>query len=73
VDLLEENIDTVNPESLIDACREIRLEIGKAKYMLLSRHQNAGQNLDIKLGNRSLENVLWFKYTGTTVTNRNFM
>jgi hypothetical protein len=29
----------------------------KTKYMLLSRHQNAGQNHDIKIGNRYFENV----------------
>jgi hypothetical protein len=41
--------------------------------MLLSRHQNAGQNLDIKVANRSLENVAQFKYLGTTVTNQNLI
>jgi hypothetical protein len=41
--------------------------------MLLSRHQNVGQNRDIKLGNRSFENVLQFKYLGTTVTNDNLV
>jgi hypothetical protein len=36
--------------------------------MLVSRDQNAGQNRDIKIGNRSFENVSQFKYFGTTVT-----
>jgi hypothetical protein len=45
----------------------------KTKYMLLSRHQNAGQNRDIKTGNRHLENVAQFKYLGTTITNRNLI
>jgi hypothetical protein len=36
--------------------------------MLLSRHQNEGQNRDIKIANRSFENVSQFKYLGTTVT-----
>jgi hypothetical protein len=40
--------------------------------MLLSRHQNVGQNRDIKIANRSFENVSQFKYLGTTVTNQNF-
>jgi hypothetical protein len=35
--------------------------------MLLSRHQNAGQNHDIKIANRSFDNVAQFKYLGTTV------
>jgi hypothetical protein len=41
--------------------------------MLVSRDQNAGQNREIKLGNRSFENVSQFKYLGTTVTNQNLI
>jgi hypothetical protein len=41
--------------------------------MLLSRHQNVGQNRDIKIANRSFENVSQFKYLGTTVTNQNLI
>jgi hypothetical protein len=41
--------------------------------MLLSRHQNAGQNHDIKLGNRCFENVAQFRYLGTTITNQNLI
>jgi hypothetical protein len=41
--------------------------------MLLSRHQNAGQNHDIKIANRSFENLAQFKYLGMTVTNQNFI
>jgi hypothetical protein len=39
--------------------------------MLLSCHQNAGQNFDTKTGNRSFENVSQLKYLGTSVTNQN--
>jgi hypothetical protein len=39
--------------------------------MLLSRHQNAGQNHDKKLANRCFESVAQFTYLGTTVTNQN--
>jgi hypothetical protein len=46
VDLLGVNIDTIkkNTETLIDASKEVGLEIKieKTKYMLLSRHQNVG-------------------------------
>jgi hypothetical protein len=41
--------------------------------MLLSRHQNAGQDRDIKIANRSFENVSQFKYLGTTVTNQDLI
>jgi hypothetical protein len=34
--------------------------------MLLSRHQNEGQNRDIKIRNNSFENASQFKYLGTT-------
>jgi hypothetical protein len=39
--------------------------------MLLSRYQNPGQNLNIKIGDRSFENVAQLKYFGTPVTNQN--
>jgi hypothetical protein len=61
VNLLGDNIDTIkkNAETLIDAGEEVGLEINieKTKYMLLSRHQNIGQNQDIKIANRPFENV----------------
>jgi hypothetical protein len=56
VNLLGAYIDTMksNTQTLIDASKEIDLEANteKTKYMLLSCHQNAGQNQDIKIGNR---------------------
>jgi hypothetical protein len=73
VNLLGDNIDTTNKntETLIDASKEVGLEVNveETKYMLVSRDQNAGQNREIKIGNRSFENVSQFKYLGTTVTN----
>jgi hypothetical protein len=39
--------------------------------MLLSNHQNLGQNRDIKIANRLFENVSQFKYLGTTVRSQN--
>jgi hypothetical protein len=52
--------------------KEIGLEVNteRTKYMLLSHHQNAGQNYDIKIGNRCFENVEQFRYLGTTITNQ---
>jgi hypothetical protein len=61
VNLLGDNIATMkkNTETLINASKDIGLEIkvDKTKYMLLSCHQNVGQNRDIKLANRLFENV----------------
>jgi hypothetical protein len=75
VNLLCDNIDTIknNTETLTGASKEIGLEVNtaKTKYMLLSPHQNAGQNHDIKTANRSFENVAKFRFLGTTVTNKN--
>jgi hypothetical protein len=56
VNLQGDNIDTINKntETLIDASKEVGLEVNveKTKYMLVSRDQNAGQNREIKIGNR---------------------
>jgi hypothetical protein len=44
---------------------EINTEI--TKCMSLSRHQNIGQNLHLKICNRWFENVAQFRYLGTTI------
>jgi hypothetical protein len=72
VNLLGNNIRTIkrNIETLIDASKEVGLEMNveKTKYLLLSHHQNVGQNQEITIANLSFENVLQAKYLGTTVT-----
>jgi 3'-phosphoadenosine 5'-phosphosulfate sulfotransferase len=71
VNLLGGNIDTINQntETLIDD----RKEVQKSKYVhLLSRHQNAGQNRDIRIANSSFESAT-VEILETTVTNRNLI
>jgi hypothetical protein len=77
VNLLEDNIHTIkkNTETVINASKKVGLEVNaeKTKYILLSCHQNAGQNHDIKIANRCFENVAQFRYLGMTVRNQNFI
>jgi hypothetical protein len=78
VTLLGDNRDTITKKStgtLIGASKEVGLEVNAeiSRCTLLSRHQNAGQNHNIKIGDRSYEHVVQFKYLGTTVTNENFI
>jgi hypothetical protein len=72
VKILGGDIDTIkkNTQTLIEVCGEVGMEATteKTKYMLLSCQKNAGHNLDIKIANRSFENVAQFKYLGTTLT-----
>jgi hypothetical protein len=55
----------------------LHIEIGsgvnaeKTEYTVMSRDQNARQNSNIKIGNKSLGTVEHFKYLGMTLTNQN--
>jgi hypothetical protein len=66
VNLLGDYTDNVHiiTDTLIDASKAVGLEMNveKIKYVFLSRHQNTGQNWDIKVANRSFENVAQFRY-----------
>jgi hypothetical protein len=54
-----------NTEALIDSSNEVGLEVNteKTKYMLMSHHQDAGQNTT----NRPFENVAKFKCSACKV------
>jgi hypothetical protein len=39
--------------------------------MIMSLHQNSGQNQNIRIANESFESVAKFKYLGTALTNQN--
>jgi len=74
VNILEGSIHTLkeNAEALVAANREIGLEVSadKTKYMVMSRHQNAGQIQSVRTDNTTFERVEEFKYLGTTLTNQ---
>jgi len=75
VNILAGSIHTLkeNAEALVTATREIGLEVSadKTKYMVVSRDQNAGRILCVRIDNSTFERVEEFKYLGTTLTNQN--
>jgi hypothetical protein len=68
VNLLADNIDTKRRNNE-NAKAGLQLYTEKTKYMLLSHHQNAGQNHDIRIANRFFENVVDFRHLRMIVTN----
>jgi hypothetical protein len=42
-------------------------------YIYMSRHQNTGQNRNIKIASRSFENITKLKYLGTIATDHNLI
>jgi len=49
----------------------MELSVDKTKYMVMSRHQNAGRMQSVGTNNSTFERVEEFKYLGTTLTNQN--
>jgi hypothetical protein len=75
VNLLGENVNIIkkNAEALLDAGKEIGLEVNseKTKCMFMSRHQTTGQSYYIRVANKSFEKVAKFKYLGSSLTDQN--
>jgi hypothetical protein len=75
VNLLSGTVNTIkeNTKSLLEASRDVGLEINaeKTKYVIMSRHQNSGQNQNIRIANESFENVAKIRHLGTILTNQN--
>jgi hypothetical protein len=61
--------------ALVVASKKTGLDIiaEKSKYMVMSRDQNAGQNNNIKISDKSFERVEQLRYLGTALTNQNFI
>jgi hypothetical protein len=55
-----------------EASKKVGLEvqIEKTKYMIMSCHQNKGQNCNILIANKSFENRAKIIYLGMTVPNQ---
>jgi hypothetical protein len=59
VNILCENINTIKTETLLEASREVSLQVNteKTKFMVVFHHHNVGQNHSLLIANKSFENV----------------
>jgi hypothetical protein len=77
VNLLGDSVNIINEnsETLLQASRDVGLEINaeKTKYMITSRHPNSGQNQNTRRTNETFEKVARFRYMETTLTNKNYI
>jgi hypothetical protein len=73
--MLDESTYTVrrNTEASLEASRELGMEVStkKTKHMFMSAQQNAEEDHNIVIADKSCENMAKFEYFGTRVTNQN--
>jgi hypothetical protein len=71
VNILGDNIDTINKntDTSTDASKQTGVEINieRTKYVWLSRHQNTGQNWDIKIGTQMVSDLVSDVKGGTQI------
>jgi len=67
------HIKQKNTEALVATIKKIGLKLNtdKAKYMVMSRDQNAGRSHNININIKHFERMEHFQYLRTTVTNQN--
>jgi hypothetical protein len=60
---------------MLVASRAVGLEVNteNTKYVVVSRHQNAGRNQNLLIANKSFGNVSKFTFLGQIVTKIEFM
>jgi hypothetical protein len=73
--LMAGNINTTKRkiESVLSSGKEAGREVNseQTKHTQMPRRQDGSQNHNIKIANRSFENLAKFKYFGTKLTNQN--
>jgi hypothetical protein len=71
VNILVKSINTArkSTKALLEASREVGLEVTteKTKYMVVTRHQNVGQDYNLLIANKCFESMTKFKYLETAV------
>jgi len=60
---------------MLDSIKEVYVEVNtdKTEYTSMFRHQNRGQNLNLMIDNKSVENGANYKYLGRRRTNKNLI